>query len=91
MSLLLLFLDGRRQEEAASLPVSYAPRRTPMHKFAFTAMVVAYATLWSLPHFIKEPVRLGYYGLIHDTLHQKDRRKHAPALPVVSALSKNGQ
>jgi hypothetical protein len=91
MSLLLLFLDGRRQEEAASLPVSYAPRRTPMHKFAFTAMVVAYATLWSLPHFIKEPVRLGYYGLIHDTLHQKDRRKHAPALPVESALSKNGQ
>ena len=74
IALMLLFLDSRKYTEAADRnpPVMVAPRRL---RWAGAVFLAAYATLWSLPHFIKEPVRLGYVGLVHDAIHNKDRRQ----------------
>ncbi len=63
ITLLLLLVDSRRSEAAASAPGGTAARR-----FAVGALLVVYATCWSMPGTRDKP-RLGYLSLASRLVH----------------------
>ena len=60
ITVLLLFLDGRARPAASSATVAPVSRG---RRLAATCLLIAYSTLWTLPHFNENAPHFGYIDL----------------------------